>query len=148
MDRRRARVTSLVLDASVTLSWLLTDDNDKGQAYSTRVLEALSQPGAQAVVPITWSLEIGNVLARAETRAHLNAAQSEAFLQMLSGLPILVDEASAARALADTLHLARRYGLSTYDASYLDCALRRGWPLATLDTSLAKAARSAGLSRF
>jgi predicted nucleic acid-binding protein len=130
------------------MCWLLMDGNAKGQAYSERVLEALSQPGAQAVVPITWTLEIGNVLARAEARELLNEAQSEAFLEMLSALPILVDEASAARALADTLQLARRHGLSTYDASYLDCALRRGWPLATLDTSLAKAARSVGLSRF
>ena len=50
--------------------------------------------------------------------------------------------------MTDTLHLARRYHLSAYDASYLELALRTGQPLATLDSDLAKAARKAGVKRF
>ena len=53
-----------------------------------------------------------------------------------------------ARALGDTLNLARRYRLSAYDAAYLELALRLGLPLATLDADLVKAATTAGLSIF
>jgi len=46
------------------------------------------------------------------------------------------------------LALARRYGLSSYDASYLELALRRSLPLASLDKDLMKAAQRAGVKRF
>jgi predicted nucleic acid-binding protein len=50
--------------------------------------------------------------------------------------------------MSDTLQLARRYKLSAYDASYLELALRRGIPLATLDEDLQKAAKKAGVKKF
>lgn len=43
--------------------------------------------------------------------------------------------------------LSRIYSLSSYDAAYLELALREGLPLATLDKQLIKAARKAGLER-
>jgi predicted nucleic acid-binding protein len=58
------------------------------------------------------------------------------------------DHATFTTALSDTLHLARRYRLSSYDASYLELALRNALPLATLDADLNKAARKAGIMRF
>ncbi len=141
-------MTGFVLDASVTLSWLLGDAGGPGKAYAATVLEAMKSPDAQARVPATWSLEVANVIARAEAKGMLSEAQSEAFLEMLGRAPIHADDATAARALTETLHLARRYRLSSYDASYLDLALRTGLPLATLDTDLATAARKAGVERF
>jgi predicted nucleic acid-binding protein len=39
------------------------------------------------------------------------------------------------------LTLARRYGLTVYDASYLELAERHAVPLATLDAALAQAAQ-------
>lgn len=141
-------MTGFVLDASVTMSWLLGDARPADRAYADAVLEALREPDAQARVPATWGLEIANVVARAEARGLIEEAQSEAFLEMLSSTSIMADDATFARALSDTLHLARRYGLSSYDASYLELALRNGLPLATLDTDLVKAARKAGVKRF
>ena len=141
-------MTGVVLDASVTISWLLGDAKPADRVYAQGVLDGLALPNAQADVPATWSLEVANVLARAEANAILSEAQSEAFLEMLAGIPIHTDESTASRALADTLHLARRYRLSSYDASYLELALRLGLPLATLDADLAKAARKAGVKRF
>ena len=41
--------------------------------------------------------------------------------------------------------MARRYRLSSYDASYLELALRVGLPLATLDDVLRKTATKAGV---
>jgi len=141
-------VSAFVLDASVTLSWLLGDPNPTERAYAAKVLEAMKSPDYHAAVPVIWSLEVANVIARAEARELVTEAQSEAFLEMLSGMGILVDDATDSRALSETLHLARRYRLSAYDASYLDLALSRALPLATLDADLAKAARKAGVKRF
>lgn len=141
-------MTGFVLDASVTMSWLLGDARPSDRSYADAVLDALRAPDALACVPVTWGLEIANVVARAEARGLVEEAQSEAFLEMLSSTAIRPDDATFARALTDTLHLARRYGLSSYDASYLELALRDGLPLATLDTDLAKAARRAGVKRF
>ena len=67
---------------------------------------------------------------------------------MLEGVDIDVDSATFAQALPDTLQLARRYKLSSYDASYLELALRLGMPLATLDEDLQKAAKKAGVKKF
>jgi predicted nucleic acid-binding protein len=132
----------------VTISWLLGDARPVDRTYTETVLDALRNPDCTARVPMTWALEISNVVARAEARGLVEEAQSEAFLEMLASVAIQADDATFARALTDTLHLARRYGLSSYDASYLELALRAGLPLATLDTGLLKAARKAGVKRF
>ena len=141
-------MSTFVLDASVTMSWLLGDAKPADRTYAETVLDALGNPDCTARVPMTWALEISNVVARAEARGFVEEAQSEAFLEMLASVSIQPDEATFGRALTDTLHLARRYGLSSYDASYLELALRAGLPLATLDTDLSKAARKAGVKRF
>ena len=141
-------MSDFVLDASVTMSWLLGDARPADRKYSETVLDALQDPDRVARVPLTWALEISNVVARAEGRGFVEEAQSEAFLEMLGGVAIQPDDATFARALTDTLHLAHRYGLSSYDASYLELALRAGLSLATLDADLSKAARKAGVKRF
>ncbi len=138
---------SFVLDASVTLSWLLSDAKAAHRHYAEGLLEALKQ-GELAVVPVTWALEVANVLARGEARGKLSEAQSSAIVEMLNGAPIQADPASASQALGQTLDLARRYQLSSYGASYLELALRLTLPLATLDEVLRKAAQRAGVRRF
>jgi predicted nucleic acid-binding protein len=135
----------LVLDASITVCWLLADGKARDQQYAQSILEAMTSPDTVAEVPLTWGLEIANVLAKAEARGLVTEAQSEAFLEMLAGVSIHADPMTAARSLTDILQLARRYRLSSYDASYLELALRKGLPLATLDADLAKAARKSGV---
>jgi predicted nucleic acid-binding protein len=49
---------------------------------------------------------------------------------------------------SDTLQLARIYGLSAYDAAYLELAMREGLPLATLDERLKIAANTSGVAIF
>lgn len=97
----------------------------------------MARPDAGATVPVTWGLEVSNVLARSETRGLTTEAQGEAFLEMLAGLAIKPDSANFDNALSNTLQLARRYGLSAYDASYLELALRAGchWPLSMATSS-------------
>jgi len=139
---------TFVLDASVTLCWLLMDGKPAANAYARKVLEATTGDDVQAIVPMTWGLEVANVIAKAESRELLTEAQTEAFLEMLAGLDIEVDSATFSRSLSDTLQLARRHNLSSYDASYLEVALREGLALATLDDDLRKAARKAGVQPF
>lgn len=139
---------TLVLDASVTMSWLLADAKPADKRYAGSVLASLAGHDTAAAVPVTWGLEVANVIARAEARGLVTEAQSEAFLEMLAGVRINPDSATFPRALAETLSLARRYRLSSYDASYLELALRLGLPLATLDSDLLKAAKNAGVQRF
>jgi predicted nucleic acid-binding protein len=139
---------SFVLDASVALSWLLQDADAREASYAFAVLKRLRAGAVAASVPMTWGLEVANVLARAERKEHLTEAQSESFLEMLQAMQIEADAATFSQALTDTLQLARRYRLSSYDASYLELALRAGLPLATLDEDLRRAAQKAGVMHF
>lgn len=135
-----------VLDNSVTMRWFFGDGKPQDLAYAGKVLDMMQE--AQALVPATWGLEVANVIAKAEEKALVTEARSGAFLEMLEDVDIEADSATFAHALSGTLQLARRYKLSSYDASYLELALRLGLPLATLDEDLQKAARKAGVKRF
>jgi predicted nucleic acid-binding protein len=136
-----------VLDASVALSWLL-EDAGAGQAYAASVFDVLGDPDAEAQVPVTWALELANVIAKSEGRGHLSAGRSHAFLASIAAAPILCDTETYSRGLNDTLAMARRYHLSAYDASYLELALRSALPLATLDDELRHAASKADVKLF
>ena len=137
---------SFVLDNSVAMRWFFGDGSARDLAYAGRVLDAMKTD--EAVVPGLWGLEVANVLSRAEFSGLVSEARSEVFIGMLQRLDISVDPATPAHALGATLQLARRHKLSTYDAAYLELALRAGLPLATLDEKLLKAARRAGVKRF
>jgi predicted nucleic acid-binding protein len=138
---------SFVLDASVALSWLL-EDAGIGQAYAVGVFDALKRRSAAAHVPATWGLELTNVIAKSEARGIILENRSQAFLTALAAAPIHCDPETYTRTWAETLQLARRHGLSSYDASYLELALRLKLPLATLDADLLKAAQKTGVKRF
>lgn len=135
-----------VLDNSVTMRWFFGDGKPHELAYAGRVLDAMRE--AQALVPVTWGLEVANVVAKAEEKAVVTEARSGAFLEMLDEVDIEVDEATFKQSVSDTLQLARRYKLSAYDASYLELALRLGLDLATLDEDLQRAAKKAGVKKF
>ncbi len=137
---------NFVLDNSVTMRWFFGDGKPRELAYAGKVLDIMKK--ASAIVPVTWGLEVANVIARAEAKGLVTEARSGAFLEMLEGVDIEVDTATFQHALSDTLQLARRYKLSAYDASYLELALRQGIPLATLDEDLQKAAKKAGVKKF
>lgn len=137
---------SFVLDNSVSMRWFFGDGSPGQLAYADGVLVALKHD--RAIVPMIWSLEVANVLVRAEAKALVTKAQSDAFLMMLDSVSIAHDETAFAHSRAYMLQLARRHRLSTYDASYLELALRLNLPIATLDEDLSKAAANEGVRRF
>ena len=125
-----------VLDNSVAMRWLLRDGSEERLAYASKVLELLELQTGEAAVPGIWALEAANVIVKAQAKALVTEARATAFIGLLNDMRIRVDPSTAERALGDTLQLARRFKLSTYDASYLELALREGLPLATLDADL------------
>jgi predicted nucleic acid-binding protein len=126
-----------VVDNSVVMSWCFQDEGD---TYAEAVLESLET--AESFVPAVWPLEVGNVLLVAERRRRLSPASVVRFLALLGGLPIAVEQETSERMLKEILALAREHELSTYDASYLDLAMRLELPLATRDAALEKAAKT------
>ncbi len=132
-----------VVDNSVIMAWCFEDETN---AYTDAVLESFE--AYEGVVPAVWPLEVGNVLLLAERKGRLVKADVVRFLELITGLPIAVEQESAERMLTDIITLGRELHLSTYDASYLDLAMRSGLPIATQDKLLMKAARKCGVSLF
>ncbi len=130
---------NLVLDASVALAWAFEDERD---GMATEVLEVLA--GSEAVTPGIWPLEVANGLLTAERRGRISPQDANRFAALLVELPIVVEPGDRRRPFESVRLLARSHGLSAYDASYLELALRLGIPLATLDGPLAAAVREAG----
>ena len=131
---------SFVVDASVALAWCFEDE---ATPYTESALDRLQQ--TEAVVPAIWPLEVANVLLTAERRQRLTEAQTARLAQLLRGLPITIDTEGLTQALGSTLSLGREYGLSAYDTSYLELAMRQGLALATQDAALREAAARAGV---
>lgn len=133
-------MTRFVLDASVTFAWCFQDE---ASAAADALLDRVERDGA--MVPGVWPLEVANVLLVAERRRRITTAAADRFVDLVAALPIAVDDETAARALGDTIDLARRFGLTAYDAAYLELARRHRLPLATRDAELRKAAPGAGV---
>jgi predicted nucleic acid-binding protein len=126
---------SLVLDCSVTLAWLLPDED---AASAQAVLDRVA--ASRAWVPSLWRLEVANSLQSAVRRRRIDAAFRDASLDDLGLLNIQADPDTAGFAWRDTLQLSDACGLTVYDAAYLELALRLGLPLATHDAQLRRAA--------
>jgi predicted nucleic acid-binding protein len=122
------------------MAWCFEDEM---AAYPRAVLETLS--GTRAVAPSIWPLEVANAVVVAERRGRVVEADVIRFIALIEGLPVGLEEQVAARVLHRVMALAREQGLSSYDAAYLDLAMRRGLPIATLDVPLRQAAGRVGV---
>jgi predicted nucleic acid-binding protein len=134
-------LSEFVLDASVALAWFFADE---AEPYATAVLDRMLESAAFA--PAIWPLEVANALVVAERRQRATVAQSARALEQLMYLPIHPDEVLTPGRLGLVISLARAQNLSSYDAAYLELAIRRGVPLASLDDRLIVAARNCGVS--
>lgn len=128
------------LDCSVTMAWVFPDEATDATARLRDQLE-----DDRAVVPSLWAIEVGSVLLAAIKRKRIGAENWQELCAHLEALPIEIDPFSVSRVLGGALRLAHSYDLSVHDAVYLELALRRQLPLATLDQALGTAARAAGL---
>ena len=129
-------MSAFVLDCSVAVAWLIESE---ARPETDKLLKRHLGKGG-ALVPDVWGLELGNVLVQAEKRGRITYAQMTIMLEFVGRLPITMD-GDGTRALKEVLTLARVASLTTYDAAYLELAMRRGIPLATLDKTLLRAAQ-------
>lgn len=135
-----------VLDNSVSMRWLLESNKKSDQGYTEKVLKSMLN--AEAYVPNLWHLEATNVLLSAKKRSEINAGEIEKFISQLENLPIHTDQQTSKQAFNRILGLADTYNISSYDAAYLELAIREGLPIATLDKALKKAAKKADIEIY
>jgi predicted nucleic acid-binding protein len=123
-----------VVDASVAACWLMPDERHPiaDIAYERIIHDPAAAPGL-------WWYELRNMMIVNERRGRLDSAKTTRALRLLRELPVAIDTEVDEEALMD---LARRHRLTVYDASYLELALRKSYPLATLDAVLSLAARA------
>jgi predicted nucleic acid-binding protein len=110
------------------------------------VLDALATQAA--IVPDLWHLEVANTLLVCESRKRSTQANTVQWMTFLASLPISVDDHTHVHAFGDITTLGRSHNLSAYVAAYLELAMRRGLPLATLDDKLKSAAKVVGVMLY
>ena len=130
-----------VIDASATLPWCFADE---ATAATNAVLTRL-RTGVEAIVPAHWPVEVANALLIAVRRQRISPEDAHQFLRDLESLPIRVETTTKNLVRAGVFPVAGQYGLTVYDAAYLELAMREGIPLMTLDNDLRKAARASGV---
>ncbi len=126
---------SFVLDNSVALAWCFEDEQTPA---ISALLDRLVESGASA--PMLWPLEALNGLMVAQRRRRIDTAARAQFAAFLQDLPVRIDTQTVDQVWGPTSALAGQFGLTIYDAAYLELAQRRRLPLATLDRDLRRAA--------
>ena len=129
---------SFIVDASVAVVWMFEDE------FHTIADITLAEIRGNSAGFVTqhWHLEVRNALLIGERRGRITPGYIRDRLSLLSELPVQTDTDAD---LDTVFHLARRYNLTMYDAMYLELAIRKGLPLATLDRQLARAASEASV---
>lgn len=130
----------VVLDSSAALAWVHGDER-------TQAIEAVFDRVAEhgAVVPALWRLEVASGLTVALRRKRITRTARAEALSDLDCLDIAEDAETGLHAWRSTVQIADLYGLTVYDAAYLELTQRRRLPLVTLDGALIRAAKAAGV---
>jgi predicted nucleic acid-binding protein len=133
----------LVVDSSVATAWC---SHSQASPLSEAALDVVAEFGA--TVPPHFQMEVANSLLQLERRNRIERASVDEFLARLETMDMEIDSLSASAAFSSVLPVARRYGLTLYDAAYLELALRARLPLASRDDALIEAAGRAGAPLF
>ncbi len=125
-----------VLDNSVVMRWL---SQESTHDYADKILSLLNGK-SQAIVPVLWRYEFISVLLKLQKTGVISSEQAELFVEEINNLDFIVDYEGIDFILNDVRYLAKKHSLTGYDAAYLELAIRKQIPLATLDMDLRKAA--------
>ena len=134
-------MSAFVLDTSIALKRFLEDENDR--AYSLAILHSLSGE-YRPIVPWLWYYEMANVLLIQVHRKRVVFEEVKAFLSLIGEMAIDIDAPDKLTVL-HLPYLARKYRLTSYDATFLELANCLQLPLATSDRDLIRAASECGL---
>jgi len=130
-----------VIDASIGLAWV----HPSQATPESDALLADVESGARVMVPAIWFAETANALLVLERRKKLTRGERAKALSRLGDLNILPDEDGHRFVFSSVSEVASKQGLSVYDASYLELAVRRGLPFASRDEAVKAAAEKCGL---
>jgi predicted nucleic acid-binding protein len=131
---------SLILDGSATLAWIYPDE------ITTQIIAVFDHVvHLGAIVPSLWRIEVANSLTVSIRRSRITQRERDVALKSLGDLHIITDPETDFHLWSKTLSLADKHKLTVYDATYLELALRRQFPLATLDKELRIAAELEGV---
>ncbi|MDA8108779.1 MAG: type II toxin-antitoxin system VapC family toxin [Betaproteobacteria bacterium] len=125
---------AFIADNSVIIPWF---SRNQATPYTDRLYKRLEKD--DLMVPSVWPYEFANALAVLERRKIVSRTLVDEVVARAARLVTRIDAPPAAPSLL--LSLARRHGLSAYDAAYLELAQRLATPLATRDSPLAAAAK-------
>ncbi|SRR5579871_575991 len=128
-------------DASVTLAWCF---DDEANPYTEELLNWCAA-GTDVHVPAVWSLEIANILVHAQRKGRVTEDRVERFIAEILRFSVRVHPLDTEETLTRVRRLAAKHQLTSYDAAYLALSLDTGFPLATQDADLRRAAAAAGV---
>lgn len=138
----------VVLDNSINTRLLWPDaEIPENNQYALKVIRQAAN-GTVFHVPTIWHYEAAHVAATLVRTGEVSQASAARYFEQVALLPITTDTASHAHAATATFALSVQFGLSVYDAAYLELVLRVGGTLATNDKRLRAAALRAGASAF
>jgi predicted nucleic acid-binding protein len=127
----------IVLDASITVSWLL-DEPSASEIESVLTTDRI-------IVPSHWSIEVGHAILKALRRKTIRQEQLIGIASDLGGLSISIQPPIGVAAILPLLTFAREHGLTMYDAAYVQLARNRTAKLATLDKAMGQIAAKLGI---
>ncbi len=134
-------MAKVVIDASLAVAWCYVDEHTQ---YTNGVLEKVGRT-VDPIAPELWAYEVRNSILMGMKRGRTTLEGARTLMAFLNELDVHLSEPASHDAVFE---LAQAYGLTVYDAAYLDLAIRERAPLASLDDALRKAARRAGVPLF
>jgi predicted nucleic acid-binding protein len=132
-------MAAFVLDTSIALKWFLEDENDR--SYSLAILRAMTDDH-RPIVPLLWYYEIANTILVQVRRKRIEFEKAVVYLNIIDEMAIDIDPPDGS-VILQLPHLARTHNLTSYDAAFLELAMRLEVPLATSDQALVRAAAEA-----
>jgi predicted nucleic acid-binding protein len=134
---------ALVVDASIAVGWIA---RTQATPLTLAALTFVAQESGH--VPSYFAIEVARALRSQERRNLLAAEVADLGLAQLRGLPLTHDNINTLERISEIVALARRHDIRIADAAYLELAIRTGFPLATRDQSLMRAAQAIGVALF
>lgn len=134
---------NLVVDCSFIMSSILPDESIQ---KNNKIYDQIITNIYTVYVPAIFYLECNNVLMNSLKRQRISKKDYDDYIKLLNLLPINVDKfCSTPESLYVVAKLATKHSLTTYDACYLELALRLEADIATLDRNLATSCLESGI---
>ena len=130
---------AVVIDSSYAMALVLPDEEPP--ATASEVLTS------ELIAPQLFAVEVANSSLNSVRRKRYRSEEALRVCEAIELLGIVV-RSGPDFGPTHSLHLAQSYGLSAYDASYVELALLQRATLATCDLAMADAARKLGLQVF